>query len=531
VGKYFVEGETWIWDWGQRTDNTRATIAHELDVGKWGRYRFAGMGEYEWRSFRMNQIYEVWDGAPFHASPENAANVVRRRNYVTFGDWDSFYRSMPLETGLLRGVPDPIVPGRTLNSTFLPRNPSQTRDNPENQTTFLLAAQARYFKNRLVLGAGYRQDKLNVLTRGTTRDADNVITTDYSNNTFAEYDGKTKTLGAVLHATKNISVFYNYSNNFSLPPNIFLVPDGKRASNPEGQGTDYGISIDLFDGKVSARASYFKTDLVNGAASAYGGSTTAPDAVGDFILNALVDAGRITAAEADTHRVVNTGSTFGRLVEGYEVTLVANPTRNWRLQANFSYTDGYTSEVAPEVQEWAARELPFFKRFDQSIVTQSNLRTIGEVLEAWEEYNNQQLDFVGLALAGNRKYKANLFTSYSFSQGMLRGLTVGGGYRHQSKIPIGQYADGSLQYGPSYWDSHAMIGYSFRRTPLPWLKRLRVQLNVQNLFNEDEAYILRRGPADAAFRNVIGPQDATEIVRRTRMREPRTWRLSANFDF
>ena len=82
-----------------------------------------------------------------------------------------------------------------------------------------------------------------------------------------------------------------------------------------------------------------------------------------------------------------------------------------------------------------------------------------------------------------------------------------------------------------YWDSHAMIGYSFRQSPLPWLKRLRVQLNVQNLFNEDDAYVMRRGAAEAAFRNVIGPLDATEFIRRTRMREPRSWRMSASFDF
>src|SRR5688572_28961934 len=525
AGRYFVEGETWIWDWGQRTDNTRLTLAHELNLGKWGRYRFAGMGEYEWRSYRMNQLFEVWDGAPFNSAPENAANVVRRRNYVTLGDWGSFYRTMPLETGLLRNVPDPVVPGRTLNSTFLPRNPTQVRDHPENQTSVLLAMQARYFKDRLVLGLGYREDKLNILTRGTTRDANNFITTDYANNTFADYEGKTKTAGAVYHITPKISVFYNLSSNFSLPPNIRLVPDGRRASNPESEGSDYGIAFNLFDGKLSARASYYKTDLTNGANSNYGGTTTAPQQVGDFILNALMDRGLISAAEADTHRVDNTGATYSQLVEGYEFNLTANPTRNWRLQANFSYTDGMTSEVAPEIQDWVAREMPFFKSFDQTIVTSNASRTIAEVIEDFEDYHNQQMDFVGLVLSGNRKYKVNLFTSYSFSEGLLKGLTVGGGYRHQSKIPIGQYTDGSLQYGPSYWESHGMIGYRFAQSPLLWLKRVRVQLNVQNLFDEDEAYILRRVVA------APGTPGSPEAIRRTRMREPRTWRLTTTFDF
>ena len=77
--------------------------------------------------------------------------------------------------------------------------------------------------------------------------------------------------------------------------------------------------------------------------------------------------------------VKNTGSTYAQLVEGYEFSLTANPTRNWNVQASFSYTDGYTSEVAPEVQAWAATEIPFFRRFDQNISTAQG--TIAQVLE------------------------------------------------------------------------------------------------------------------------------------------------------
>ena len=58
------------------------------------------------------------------------------------------------------------------------------------------------------------------------------------------------------------------------------------------------------------------------------------------------------------------------------------------------------------------------------------------------------------------------------------------------------------------------------RSPLPWLKRVGLQLNVNNLFNEDDAYVTRR---------VQGTNP--EVVRRIRVREPRTWRLTATFDF
>ena len=517
AGQYYLESESWAWDYGRRTDNTRLSIAHELDVGRWGKYRFAAMGEYNWRSPRNALMFEAWADHPYNANPENQANVVVRRQYVTLGDWGNYYYQNPIGFGLIQGLTDPVT-GRTLNSTWIPRNAQNMRDNPEKQKSVLIGTQARYFKDRLVLGLGFRVDQLDTVTRGTTRDANGLFVSDYANNTFGSYDGRTKTLGAVYHFTPWFSAFYNKSDNFGLPPTIFLVPDGRRAGNPEGQGSDYGIAVTLLEGKLYARANYFETDLVNGANSNYGGTATAPNAVGDSILNALVAQGLITPADFNEHQVDNTGATFAQRVEGYEFTLTANPTKNWRVQASWSYTDGFTTEVAPEIQAWAAKELPFFRKFDQSITT--NNGTIGTVLANWEDYNNAQLELVGLTLPGNRKYKVNVYTAYTFNEGLLRGLRVGGGYRHQSKIPIGQYADKSLQYGPSWWDSSAMVGYRFAQSPVPWLKRVSLQLNVNNVFNEDDAYILRR---------LQGTNP--ETVRRLRVREPRTWRLTAGFDF
>jgi outer membrane receptor for monomeric catechols len=218
--------------------------------------------------------------------------------------------------------------------------------------------------------------------------------------------------------------------------------------------------------------------------------------------------------------VANTGSTFAQRVEGYELNLTANPARNWRLQANFSFTDGYVTESAPEVQAWAAAALPYFRRFDPGIVTASGNRTIAQVLAEFEDYHEEQRGNVGLALAGNRAFKTNLFTTYSFSEGRLKGFRIGGGYRHFSKLPIGRYPDQTLQYGPSYWDSSVMLGYRFARSPLSWVRGLNLQLNVNNALNEDDALV---------FRRVQGT--TPEVVRRIRVREPRTWRLAANFDF
>src|SRR5690606_17989672 len=118
---------------------------HEADFGKWGNYRLATMGEYEWRNERRNVYTEVWEGAPFNDAPENAQNHVFRRHYVTPGDWSTYYVTGSADEGLLTGVPHPTEPGRTLNSTFVPFNAGAQRDPIERQRTLLIGAQARYF--------------------------------------------------------------------------------------------------------------------------------------------------------------------------------------------------------------------------------------------------------------------------------------------------------------------------------------------------------------------------------------------------
>src|SRR5690606_15824027 len=113
----------------------------------------------------------------------------------------------------------------------------------------------------------------------------------------------------------------------------------------------------------------------------YGGTLTNPSSISRIILDALVDQGLVTQEQTTPHRSNSTGSTFSRTVEGYELNLTANPTRNWRVQANFSITDGMVSEVAPEVKAWIAEHMPFFQRPEyQNVVTNQGALTVSEVL-------------------------------------------------------------------------------------------------------------------------------------------------------
>ena len=129
----------------------------------------------------------------------------------------------------------------------------------------------------------------------------------------------------VGHVTKNLSVFYNKSDNFGIPGSALILPNSERAGNPEAIGEDYGLALDLFNGKLFARASYYEVDLQNGSGFGYGGTLTNPSSISRIILDALVNQSLITEAQAAPHRSSSTGSTFNRLVEGYELNLTANP--------------------------------------------------------------------------------------------------------------------------------------------------------------------------------------------------------------
>jgi hypothetical protein len=394
------------------------------------------------------------------------------------------------------------------------------QDNPSYQKAMLLGAQARYFHGRLVLGAGYREDRLDATDRAVVRDpATNEFTVDYGNKAETTYKGRTRTLGVVAHVTPTISLLYNRSDNFDLPNlNIRVLPDSLNPGNPRGKGEDMGVALDLFGGKINARAVYY-TSASTGEHSAHGfGSAAAgssPTTFSNLAMDALLNAGLISAADADARRVTANGIIFDRSSEGYEFMLTGNPTKNWRLQANYSYTSSFENNIGLEVKAWADTMIPFLQRFPGT-TTAANFGNLGGVIAQFEEAMAEQFALEGQDVLGNRKQKMNLFTRYTFSDGPLKGGFIGGGYRHQSKNSAGRTgAGGDFIYGRSFWLADALIGYRFDR--LAFLRHVNLQLNVANVFDDDK-------PLITSFAD-------NGTIRRWVTMPGRSWRLSARIEF
>jgi outer membrane receptor for monomeric catechols len=93
---------------------------------------------------------------------------------------------------------------------------------------------------------------------------------------------------------------------------------------------------------------------------------------------------------------------------------------------------------------------------------------------------------------GNRKHKANIWSRYMISEGLLKGLTFGGGWRFQSKNISGiNLETREIYYGNVKSVFDAMVAYRTRGF-FGWNKeKLSViyQLNVVNLLDDRTIFI------------------------------------------
>lgn len=530
VGRLFTEGEWAMFIPGRRDDDTRLSLSTEIDLGKGGNYRFAAMGSYHWYVDEGAVFQEVWDGRPFHSSAEAAANWVWRRSYLVEGDWTSYWVNSPVMKPLAQ-VKDPVT-GTTLTSSWVSAS-ANWRDDPSYQKTLLLGLQARYFNNRLVLGTGMRRDLLHVHDLQAPR---NLATGRYEIDRTGQisppidnhYKGLTKTIGAVLHVSKAVSIFANGSSNFDLPnTSLILIPDARTPDNTKNEGLDYGVAFELLGGRVYARANRFQTHTKS-AALMFGGTGNNPKLLNDRIVSGLLGAGAITREEFDRRQMPVMGScTYDLEYSGYEFSLTGNLTKNWRLTANYSYTDGQYAEYGPEIIAWWAENKPYYVKFDPSIPSSAGI-PVGKEISDWETlyYNPHLLVPQAIGFRGNRKDKVNLYTNYRFATGFLKGLSLGGGYRFQSKQNIGNYSDRTNQYGSSFWTSNATLGYRLGRVPqFLRMRSVSFQLNVDNVTDNRKPIVRNRVISAPGF------YGSPERISGVTIPGPRIWRFTTNVEF
>ncbi len=537
-GKLFLEGQWVRWRKANDFSSYRATLSHESDFKRLGNYRLALMAERDVEFDSSQQKREVWVNASglglFNADPINAQNVAYRRHYITQeGNWRE-YRVTGGSEGLISGVTAPT--GEVGTSAWRNQNSGQDYDN--TYSNYLAGLQARYLSNRLVIGLGYRTDTLKSRqyaqtspTNGFNLNALNERVIDYSRWDDTKYSGQTKTHGAVFHVTPNFRLMYNGSDNFGQPSTSRReYPNNSAPRKTQGIGQDYGIGFSLLNNRISGRLTRFQTDSKNIYVAGYNLQDTQ-----DALLNALVSATAttgLTRDQADKMRILGTGGIMDQHVEGYEFSVTLNVTRNWRLIAHYSHTDGYQTNSYPDQREYVAGDpagrlggnggLTYFEKPQYAALplVSATSSTVAEYIANFKRTLAEDLAVDGVALGKNRPNKASVFTRYSFESGPLKSLALGGGARFQDREQLGVGKNAAGQpiplNGTNYVMADFMASYGFKR--LLGLQRVTFQLNINNVLAFDDYLVTARNPT-------------TGTPTRISFMQPRTWRVSANFEF
>lgn len=538
AGQLYLESNQFIDATATANEIKRVTLAYELKLGKWfGDHRFAGLYErarQDRRTWSQREILVDQLNRPLAnvGAPENAQNLLYRRNYVQEGNYATY---------ALANLYTPLAPfaynGLTVGSRLI--NTGELYSVKDIDST-MLAAQSRWLNGLVTSTLGYRRDDIVYLdsTSGRVTDAADPRVTSgrmllnevvalpgYARNTFT---ADTLSAGGVLHLSRRFSVFYNQSTNHGAPRfDRRILPDGRIPPPPEGETQDMGVMIDVLgDDRFFMRASYFKTAQVGDAAVSPSGAVTNATALGrsqTLAVNAaFVAAGKMTQAQSDAAGFNWNAAIIDTKSKGYEVELVANPTRNWTVRANYSHStrdrenffaEGYAF-FAAKFAEWRA------------------LAAGNPALQATVETNitaiqTNELD--GRAIAqeqgfGSIPHKATLTTRYRFGEGALKGAFLGGAVRYQSAAfsqtdtrAASAGGTGKDYYAEGTMFTDAFAGYPFR---LPWWPKAsaRVQLNGRNVFNTDLVSLARY---NADFTG----------ARRIYLREPRSWRLTLALDY
>ncbi len=209
-------------------------------------------------------------------------------------------------------------------------------------------------------------------------------------SSFGQYDwvqrrGKTDTQGMVVKVRPWLNLNYNQANSF-VPGSLAYDIYGQPLPDPQGETKDYGFQLQLWDGRVTIRATQYETidggrgsseinTLVQRAIrlDADGNGTGGDPDLEGFLLAELAKAnptltGAPLEAEVsrlmgvdpnfiDSHRNRTHGDGSDQTSRGKEIEITMNPSRYWTLRGSITQTKAFNATMSPKLQEYINNRL------------------------------------------------------------------------------------------------------------------------------------------------------------------------------
>jgi hypothetical protein len=314
--------------------------------------------------------------------------------------------------------------------------------------------------------------------------------------------------GAVFFVLPWLGVTSNYSETFSTPNNGTNLLDGSPPGISKSTGKDFGLRLDLLEGRVFVNLNYYSTKQV------------------DRIITGLrineinriwTNLNRIDLANVNYRDLE---SVSGR---GYEAEVTANPTRALRLMFNLALPRTILDSNYEQLRTYLADNLATWQAGATDLTNPNRTQINTDLNNIRNDLNNA---VIGTVLNNTTDYTANTYVTYTVPQGKFKGVGIGGGLNVRGPTKVGAMAGNaySYLYAPRYTLVAAHLNYSRRFGRIS----ARFQLNATNLLDDQTLVITGFNtyrPGNIAANPLITAPSAY------RYNDPRKLTLTANFGF
>ncbi len=460
----------------------RITASYDLDLNRWhlfgrqfGTINFAALYTYERVHQLLDNVREV-NETPLRNTGtlgrlDNAANNIHRRTYFVPGS-NSYFTSdwAPISAG-------------GINSGW-ERVRATPRDDLTNTNATVGAVQANLLENLLVFTGGLRADDVVQEQGQYVRDARGVFPDIAHSSSTLSLSSRSRTYsaGAVLNATKWVSLYANKASNF-VPSNQSVVNIyGAPAAPTEGEGYDLGIKFSLFGGKLLGSIDRFSTTQNNVLDNTLTGQKKAA-------ISAIWQ-----ALDPNRDPNPNWGDFKTTRTTGSEFQVVGNPTRNLRLMVTASKNITTVADRGAFVFSYIDANTAFWRSKASTPVNSTLGATVSQMADiiANEAANDKRT--IGIRQTRTSEWQFSGVARYQLgSEGWLKGFAVGSAFFWRDEPVIGyKTIPGTALfnitqpfYGAKSFNVDAWLDYS--RFIMKKRVRWEAQLRVQNLLDERSA--------------------------------------------
>jgi len=287
---------------------------------------------------------------------------------------------------------------------------SKTSFSKVNSNSLWFADQSEFFNGRLHTLMGLRYDYIQIdssLRKVSYFGYDPGFDDGRNNKTSVTYDKLNPTIGGLFWVNDKIGIFANYAQSIETPSGTQRTPLAEMAPPELGEGIEFGVRFDLFNGKLDGQLAYYSITKENDNAFAYS----------DSMLN-LIYPYEIYGSEFPENYQLN------KKVDGEWVP--KEPGDNKPLL--FPTLAGRRGEGDKTISEGVELDFTYNPLPGLSIIGSYNFTIANEILELHPLIPNAD-DF---ELFGRPEHRAALTARYKFRSGALKGLTIGASQRYRS---------------------------------------------------------------------------------------------------